>query len=172
MISAIIDSPDQAMEKFKIYIDRLKNGHIEGFKETVEPSFLEINEDELSFPESVQVSGDIYLADDHLVAHLSICTSAKLPCSICNKPVHIPISIQNAYSAISLQEMRSAIYDLTNEIRETTLLQVPLFAECNNGKCPERDQIKKFLHGEPNGEQHPGQSPVVHLPFADLDILK
>ncbi len=160
------------MEKFKIYIDRLKNGHVEKFKETVEPGFLEINESELSFPDSVQVSGEAYLADDHLVAHLSICTSARLPCSICNKPVHIPISIQNAYSTISLEEVRSAIYDLTNEIRETTLLQIPLFAECNNGKCPDRDQIKKFLHEKPNAEHNPGQFPVVHFPFADLDIPK
>ncbi len=158
------------MEKLKIYIDRLKNGHVEKFKETVEPGFLGIIEEELNFPENVEVSGEVYLADDHLVAHLSICTSAKLPCSICNTPVCIPITIQNAYSTVLLEEVRSATYDLTNEIRETTLLQAPLFAECNNGKCPERDQIKKFLHSESDAQQSLEQSPVVHFPFADLDV--
>ncbi|MBS0653603.1 MAG: hypothetical protein JSR39_08805 [Verrucomicrobia bacterium] len=158
------------MEKFKIYVDRLKNGHVEEIKETVGPEFLEIEEEELSFPEDVQVSGEVYLADDHLVAHFSIQTSATLPCSICNEPVHIPINIQNAYSTIPLEEVRFAIYDLSNEIRETTLLQVPLFAECNNGKCPGRDQIKEFLHGDSGGELNPEQSPVVHFPFADLDM--
>jgi len=160
------------MEKFKIYIDRLKNGHVEKFKETVGPEFLEINEKELCFPQDIQVTGEAYLADDHLVAHFSIKTSATLPCSICNEPVHIPIDIQNAYSTVPLEEVRSAIYDLSNEIREATLLQAPLFAECNNGKCPERDQIKKFLHEDSNAKDSPGQSPVVHFPFADLDINK
>lgn len=160
------------MEKFKIYIDRLKNGHVEKFKETVGPEFLEIEEEELSFPQELQVAGEAYLADDHLVTHFSIKTTATLPCSICNESVHIPIDIQNAYSTVSLEEVRSAIYDLSNEFREATLLQVPLFAECNNGKCPERDQIKQFLHNDSQAQNASGQPPVVHFPFADLDIAK
>jgi len=156
------------MEGLKIYIDRLKNEHVEKFEETVSPDFLEIDEKDLTFPENLKVKGEAYLADDHLVAHFSIFTSATLPCSICNMPVHIPLAIENAYSTIPLEEIRSAIFDLSNEIRETTLLQIPLFAECNNGKCPERDNIKKFLHNESNSQQ-PGQSSVVHFPFAELD---
>jgi uncharacterized metal-binding protein YceD (DUF177 family) len=152
------------MEKFKIYIDRLKNGHVEKFKETVPSDFLDVEEEELSFPKSLEVNGEAYLADDHLVTHFSVHTSVKIPCSICNESVEIPISIQNAYSTISLEEIPSAIYDLTPEIREMTLLQIPLYTECQQGKCPERDQIKKFLH-----KDDPSPSSTVHFPFADLD---
>ena len=157
------------MEKFKIYIDRLKNGHVEKFDETIAPTFLDIEEEELTFHEDVKVDGEVYLAEDHLVIHFSVETAANLPCSICNDPVHIPIIIQNAYSTIPLTDINSAIYDLSEEIRETTLLQVPLFAECNKGNCPERERIKSFLNPSSQTESNPEQSSVVHFPFADLD---
>lgn len=154
------------MEKFKIYIDRLKNGHVEKFVTTTSPAFLEIDEDELTFHDGVQVKGEAYLADDHLVAHVSVTTSAFLPCSICNTPVRIPISIKDVYTT-PLAEIHSAIYDLTDQVRETILLQIPLFAECHEGKCPEREEIKKFfnMHSQPKE----GNSSQVHFPFADLE---
>ena len=157
------------MEKFKIYIDRLKNGHVEKFNETAPPTLLNIEEDELAFHEDIQVNGEAYLADDHLVAHFSIETSAFLPCSICNEPVRLPIVIKDAYSTLPLTEVHSAICDLTDEIRETILLQVPLFAECNEGKCPEREEIKKFFNPNSQSKEEEGNPPhQVHFPFADL----
>ncbi len=157
------------MEKFKIYVDRLKNGNSEKFNETVEPAFLDIHEEELAFEENVQIKGEAYLADDHLVAHFSIETSAYLPCSICNEAVRIPLSIKDSYNTTPLTEIHSGIHDLTNEIREAVLLQVPLFTECNGGKCPERENMKKFFTPSPQADQPQGQSPTVHFPFADLN---
>lgn len=157
------------MEKFKIYIDRLKNGHTEKFTETVPSTFLKVEEKELSFPESIQVKGEAYLAEDHLVVHLSIRTAATLPCSICNASVSIPIAIADAYSGVPLSDIDSAIYDLTEEIRESILLQIPFFAECNQGKCPEREHIQEFLHPDPSAKQLRLDSHAIHFPFADLD---
>ncbi len=156
------------MEKFKIYIDRLKNGHVEKIRETVSSAFLDIHEEELSFPQDVEVAGEIYLADEHLVGHFFLQTAALIPCSICNEPVKIPIVIEDAYITVELAEVHTAIYDLSDELREAILLQVPLFSECNEGKCPVREQIKGFLHPE-SPEKAQAKPNVVHFPFADLD---
>ena len=134
------------MEKLKVYIDRLKNGHVEKIEETVSPAYLQLeNDEELSFPQDVRISCEAYLADDHLILHLSVTTTITLLCSICNGPVLVPIDIKGHYSTVSLDEIPSAMYDIGAEIRETTLLHIPLFTECNVGHCPERENLEKFL---------------------------
>ncbi|MBS0605236.1 MAG: hypothetical protein JSS60_09420 [Verrucomicrobia bacterium] len=154
------------MENLKIYIDRLKGGHTHKIEETLPPEFMDLDDDELLFEEPIHVSGDAYLADDHLIIHLNITTSALLPCSICNDAVETPIAIKNIYLTEPLAEIKGAIYDCAEQVRETILLQTPLFTECNNGKCPERESIKKFLKPE---EKPSAPGDIVHFPFADLD---
>ncbi len=105
------------MEKFKIYIDRLKHGHIEKIDVTTPPSFLEVDEESLVFSEDVRVEGQAYLAEDHLVVQVDFQTAAFIPCSICNQPVRIPIDIRDHYFTEPLTEVHSAIFDITNEVR-------------------------------------------------------
>jgi uncharacterized metal-binding protein YceD (DUF177 family) len=153
------------MEKFKIYIDRLKDGHTEEIDITVLPTFIEVKEEALSFPNEVSISGQAYLTDEHLITNLNIETSALLSCSICNNPVQILVTIHNHSLAEPLEEICSPIYDLTNEIREAILLEIPQFVECNKGNCPERVIIKKYL-SDPSQTNSSNPS---HFPFADLD---
>lgn len=154
------------MESLKIYIDRLKGGQAQKIEETLSPDFLELDEEDLVFDDPIVLNGEVYIANEHLIIHLNISTSAYLPCSICNDAVHAPIAIKNLYLTHPLSEIQSAVLDLTDEVRESILLQTPLFAECNNGKCPERDNIKKFLKPEQNIPEVRDDS---HFPFADLD---
>jgi uncharacterized metal-binding protein YceD (DUF177 family) len=153
------------MENLKIYIDRLKGGHTQKIEESLPPDFLEVKDEELAFNDPVRIWGTVCLADEHLVIHLDIETSACLPCSICNDAVSIPIVIKNIYLTQPLTEINGAIFDLTEQVRETLLLQTPLFAECRRGKCPERESIKKFLKPDETPSD-PGD--VTHFPFADL----
>jgi uncharacterized metal-binding protein YceD (DUF177 family) len=153
------------MEKLKIYIDRLKGGQSQKIEETLPPNFLALDEEDLLFDDPIHLHGEVYIASDHLVIHLSIETFAYLPCSVCNDPVHAPIAIKNHYLTHPLSEIHGAIFDLTEEIRESILLQTPLFVECHGGKCPERENIKKFLNPE---EKNPTDDDA-HFPFADLD---
>lgn len=153
------------MEQLKIYIDRLKGGHPLKIEECLSPDFLDIHEEELHFKEPVHIQGEAYLADDHLVMHLSIETEALLPCSICNDAVRTPIVAKNIYLTEPLSDIKTAIFDLTDHVRESILIQVPLFAECNGGKCPDRDNIKKFLKPE---EKSSKSGEVSYFPFADL----
>ena len=150
------------MDNLKIYIDRLKEGQVVRIDESLPPDFLEIDEEDLIFEDPIQVKGQAYLADDHLITCLDMETVAYLPCNICNDDVKIPIAVKNATLTQPLSEIDGAIYDLADEVRESLLLQTPLFAECSEGNCPERESLKKFL-----GESEP-KTDVIHFPFADL----
>jgi uncharacterized metal-binding protein YceD (DUF177 family) len=156
------------MENLKIYIDRLKNGQTQKIEESLSPEFLEIDEEDLVFDDPIILHGEAYIANEDLVIQLNIDTFVYLPCSICNDAVHTPITIKNIYLTRLLSEIPSAIFDLTEEIRESILLQTPLFAECNQGRCPERENIRKFLKNEQDIPEI-GDKPHYNFPFADLD---
>jgi uncharacterized metal-binding protein YceD (DUF177 family) len=142
----------------KIYIDRLKEGQTLKIDESLSPDFLDVHEKDLLFAEPVRLEGEAYLANEHLILHLNIETTARLPCAICNDPVNLRISIKNIYLTEPLAEIKRAVFEVTEEVRESILLQTPLFTECNGGKCPERENLKPFLKED-----------VTNFPFADLD---
>lgn len=146
-----------------IYIEQLRGGHKESINLDLDPSFLDIHEKELSFDVPIHIEGEVYTADDHLVFHLTGSTQAKLPCAVCNKSVSLNIKIENLYETIPLQDLQSAIFDYSSLVREEFLLQLPLIAECNHGKCPERESLSPFLKKETTPKTHP-----THFPFSDL----
>jgi len=153
--------------ELKIFIDRLKDGQIEKFKLEVPCDFLGIQEDDLSFIAPVTLKGESYLASDHLILKLHVETKILMPCSICNEPTKLPIVIADFTQAEPIENIRSSVYDYTEALREEILLQVPQFTECNEGNCPQRDSMKKFLKAEKAPEAKQNPSPV-HFPFSDL----
>ncbi len=68
------------MENLKIYIDRLKGSQTQKINETLPPDFLGIDEEDLLFDQPVQLKGETYVANEHLIIHLNIETTARLPC--------------------------------------------------------------------------------------------
>jgi uncharacterized metal-binding protein YceD (DUF177 family) len=151
------------MDNLKIYIDRMQGGQSHKIDETLPPEFLEIDEKDLLFDEPIALKAEAYIADDHLIIQLNAETSAYLPCSICNEPVQLPIVVKDATTTKPLSEINGSVFDLSGEVRESLLLQTPLFAECSGGKCPERESLKKFLKsGQDNDDED------VNFPFADL----
>lgn len=153
--------------ELKIFIDRLKDGHIEKFKLEVPCDFLGIQEDDLSFIAPVTLKGESYLASDHLILKLHIETKISMPCSVCNEPTELPIVIADFTHAEPLENIRSSVFDYTEALREDILLQVPQFTECNRGNCPQRDSIKGFLKAEKAAEAKKSPGPM-HFPFSDL----
>lgn len=147
----------------KIYINRLKDGYIEKILETLPADFLEIKEKDLLFSEPIQLQGEAYLADVHLVICLKINTSALIPCLICNTPVKIPLCINHFYHTESLSELKNPIFDYGSLLREAILLQTPHFVECQKGNCPERKTVTKYLRPPEQTSQIPH-----HYPFSDL----
>ncbi|MEI8365789.1 MAG: hypothetical protein WCF65_05155 [Parachlamydiaceae bacterium] len=156
-------------DQFRIYTEQLREGHVEQIDETLSPKFLDINERDLSFNAPVKINGQAYLADDTLVLHLDMTTAATLPCAVCNDPVTVELAVKGFYHAVPLQDVKNGIYDFREILRETILLETPLLAECLNGKCPRRQEIKKFFKKEnPSGSKTGDEEG--YRPFADLDF--
>lgn len=151
---------------FKIYIERLREGHESKIQETLPPDILDVQDPDLVFKKPIELKGVAYLAEHELVIHWDVTTEAILPCSICNEPVVVPIHVQNFYYSEPLAEIKSGVYHFKDLLRETILLEVPAFAECQGGKCPKRPEYSKYLK-EPSSSQ-PDQDEG-YQPFADLD---
>lgn len=137
-------------------IEQLEKGKKEKIEQTLSPKFLDISEKELQFKSPVHVQGEAYVITDHLILKFSVTTEAEMVCSVCNKPVQVPLLIREVSHSIPLPEIESSIFDYTGLVREEIVLHIPQFIECHQGKCPERPQINKFL-------KKPG-----NFPFADL----
>ncbi len=147
---------------FELYLDRLKNDDTEEIYESVEPSDLELDDQELSFLNKVLVSGQAYLAKNHLILDLKIKATASMPCSICNERAETAISIDDFSHNIEISEAKSAIYNFKEDIRSAILLKVPQFLECSGGHCPHRKEVDKFFTS-PEKE--------THSPFSNLENI-
>jgi uncharacterized metal-binding protein YceD (DUF177 family) len=152
-------------DRFKIFVDRLKDGSELVIKETVSSDFLDIQETELSFSPQVSFKGKSYLADDHLVVNLNVNATAILPCKICNEPVQVEILLSELTFTLSVNEIASSVFDFSSLLREAILLEVPPFAECQKGSCPERENVKKYF--KQNNQK--GKQNDHFFPFSSLE---
>lgn len=158
-------------DRFKIYVEQLREGHVEKISEKFSPEFLDVHEKDLKYADPVLVKGEAYLAEDMLVLHVDIKTFGMIPCSICNEPVKVEIAIKGSYHAIPLEEIKGGIFNYQEIIRETILLETPILTECNQGKCPQRSSVQKYLKKEGAPKSKNGNEDGYH-PFADLDLNK
>jgi uncharacterized metal-binding protein YceD (DUF177 family) len=145
---------------FNIFIDRLKGGATEKIEETHDSAFLGPDETDLKFGEAVKVKGTAYLTDDHLVIQMRAATMIQMPCAVCNKLQGIKL-VGEFTTAEPIAEIRGAVFDYSEALREALLLELPKTIECNGGKCPERAAIKPYLQEETR----------TYFPFADLEKL-
>lgn len=155
-------------DRFRIFVEQLRDGNTEEIDETFSPDFLEINERDLLFSKPVTVRGQVYLAEEMLILHFNIHTVATMPCAICNGPADIAIAINGFYHAIPLEEIKGAIYDFREILRETILLEVPILTECHQGKCPQRESLEKYFKKE--GAPGSKEDEEGYRPFAGLDF--
>lgn len=156
-------------DRFKIYVEQLRDGHIEKISEKFSPDFLDVHEQDLKFVDPVLVDGEAYLAEDMLILHVDIKTTGLIPCSICNEPVKVEIAIDGSYHATPLDEIKGGVFNFQEIIREVILLETPILAECNKGKCPQRTLVQKYLKGENTSKTKDGEEDG-YQPFADLDL--
>ncbi len=146
--------------ELKVYVERLKEGSQETFEGTVSSDFMP-KEAELFFEDEIKVSGSAYIAGDHLILDLQAQTAAFMPCSICNKPTKISLTLSDLSHAEPLEEIKSSAFDFSEVLRTDLLLQLPNFAECEGG-CKERAHMKKHLEPELlKSSNH-------HFPFSSL----
>lgn len=153
-------------DKYLIYLDRLKRGEKEDLTGTISAEVFEIEENDLLCKDPIEVKGEAYISDDHLILHFSAYTRVTMPCSICNAMIEQAIQVKNAYQTIELSEINGTTFPSEQTIRDTLLLELPHFVECNNGNCSERPLIEPYLH---NPEEEKGED--IHYPFSGLDNI-
>ena len=152
--------------ELKIFIDKLSLDQEEEITLVISPQFLEIEDKELIFDSPIEISGKCYVTNESFILQLQSKTQTKMPCSICNTLVNIDLEANEIYHSVFLEELSTNIFDYSSLVREELLLQVPPFAECENGNCPERKVITKYLKIRSPKEEKP--STQTHFPFADL----
>lgn len=148
--------------QFEIYIDRLKGGITQKISGSFDPSFFEVDEAELQFPFPVEVEGEAYLSEDHLILHLNASVRAKMPCSVCNEMIETELEVENYYHTEALSEIKEAIFNFKEPLREALLIELPHYVECKNGNCPERATLTPFLRAKPEPKDE------TYFPFSDL----
>jgi uncharacterized metal-binding protein YceD (DUF177 family) len=158
-------------DHFRIYVEQLRDGHIEYLEEELNPEFIGIIDEDLKFVDPVHLEGEAYLADDDLVIKFNCNTLATFPCAICNEPTKHEVIVQGDYQMVPLEEIKGGVFDFKELLREAIILETPRTAECNEGTCPQRSRMKQYLKNKtakPGGKDDDEGS---YRPFADLDKL-
>lgn len=150
-----MDSP------LKIFTEQLRHGKREMIEHVLPSDLLDLNEPDISFHSPVHLKGEAYETDEHLILHLFAHTEVQMPCSVCNQMTVVPLQAEDIYHTIPLNELKSTIFDFTDIVREELVLLIPQFVECQEGKCPERSTVTKFMKSPKVSDEH-------HFPFADL----
>lgn len=146
----------------RLFIDRIRAQEREVVDCTLDPDFMDIHEKELAFLDPVLVKGEVYLAGEEVVAALRAKTVMQMPCAICNTSIACPV--QAAWTSVEpVESYRHGVVDLREMVRENLLLEVPLVVECEEGKCPARAEVAKYLSQKQEGREETG-----FHPFADL----
>lgn len=131
----------------KIYVDRLMNGQTELVQGRVKPGFLHIEDDAISFENDVSLNGRAYVAENHVILQLDIETNYETHCKICNEKLTMPVALKGIYITEDLNNIKGKIFDYSEVLRETIILEIPFYSECK-GNCPSREELKKYLKNE------------------------
>lgn len=134
-------------ERSLLYVAQMRDGHRVVLDEQFPVDILDVHEEELGFAETVTVRGEAYVVEEELVLHVDLRAVAVLPCSICNEEVRVPLELKGVYHTEPLREIKRGVFDYSTAIREALLLEVPLFAECCQGHCPQRKVLASYLKG-------------------------
>lgn len=151
---------------FRVDIGALSEESSYRFHDKISSDFLDIKEEELVFETPITISGEAYLANDHLVIHIQAELKASMPCSICNKSAALSIEIKNHYFTKELAEIKDHYFDFSDDLRQTILLEVPSFIECEDGSCPSRKELQKFYK-----KIKPEEDEEKHFPFKGLENI-
>ncbi len=130
---------------FKIFVQRLSDGQKETIEESLPPTFLDVHEEELRFLKEVKIRGEAEFVDQALVLRLTIGTEATMPCAICNESVQVKLEVPHFCHTEERANIRGDVFNFKDVLREAILLELPARAECQQGKCPAREDLAKYF---------------------------
>ena len=156
-------------DELKINIDRLVREEDFKIEASLSPSFIGVSEESLSFSHPIEIEGVAYLASDHLVINCQIKTIATKRCSICNQEANISIEVPEFYHTEELELIKNAMFDCSDKVRESILLEVPPFIECTSSGCPERCNLNRYFTTNTNSSEEKEKDEVNNFPFSNLE---
>jgi DUF177 domain-containing protein len=151
------------MSPLEIVADRLRDGHVEEIDCELPPAFLDLREEEVAFPAPVSVRGSVYSTGDHLIFDYDVVTRVQMPCSVCNQLVETELRVEEGQAIEEICHCLSGIWDCREVVRESILLELPPFVECEKGNCPRRAEIEPYLKKVSDSDEEQR-----YHPFADL----
>lgn len=140
-------------DSLKIYIDRLKDGHIEKIDESIDPCIIFADVTDIQFSGPIRISGDVYLADGEIIFLLDIHTQIVMPCSVCNENVAVNIDIIKVYNVLEMASVKGSVFDMRDMIREMVLLEVPTFVECHGQSEQSDSKLNQAGHEKDSGKK-------------------
>ena len=146
---------------FKILVDRLKNEKEQHIQESVDVSFLGVDEPTLHYEGVVKVDGTVQLQHQEVLLNLNVEAQAHTPCTICTEDVTVDVKIKHFITSYHLDEVKSETLDYSSAIRDCILLETPKFAECMNN-CSKRGELKTYL-ADPKKKKK-------QQPFENIDL--
>ncbi len=132
-------------DDFLINIDQVRKSGNLSLNMSVSSDFLNIDESEIHFGPQVDIRGEAYVVDDRLILHLDLIVPAILVCKMCSGDAPITIDINSLYHIEEIKNLKTTIFDFSSVLRQEILLEVPRFAECRGGNCPDRETMKAYL---------------------------
>ena len=75
--------------------------------------------------------------------------------------IEIDLKIDNFYHAEPIEQIKGAIFNFSEALREALLIELPRTTECNQGNCSERKTLTPYMKPEEKERNH--------FPFADID---
>ncbi len=156
-------------DSFKVYINDLAKGKTHGLEIKEPAEVLEIEDSELEMIGDLSVIGEVYIAGNELILHLSLNVTAQLPCKFCNGPAEVPIEVNDLYETIEVDKLKTGIFNFLEIVKENLLIEVPFLAECNQGNCSERAEMGKYLSKEESSNKDQGQKPFANLERRNQD---
>lgn len=132
-------------EDFLINVDQLRKKGNLNLDLALSSDFLGIDQEGVHFDSPVDIQGEAYIVDDRLILHLDLVVPATVPCTICNGEASVHVKINNFYHIEEIKKLKTTIFDFSKVLREEILLEIPKFAECKDGNCPDREEMKHYL---------------------------
>ena len=149
-----------------IRIEGSTDGEETLFEEQLALDFLDLPEgDELVPSSKVEVRGKAYRTGEWIVVEGKVETSMSLPCAICNERTEFPIGPFAWEIDVSATNVKNGMLDLTEELREAILLEVPYLVKCGGEVCRNESSVRQYLVSD---EHRTDENDERHQPFRSL----
>jgi uncharacterized metal-binding protein YceD (DUF177 family) len=151
----------------KVRIDSSLHDDEMAFEERLPPGFLDLpSGDELSPVSDICVSGKAYHASEWILIQAEVTARMRLPCAVCNEMYEFSVELMPWKLSVPASSVKDGMLDVSSELREAILLEVPFFVRCGGDTCLNAEQVSKYF--VPEGQFATDDGEERNQPFLSL----